>query len=127
MNRRNTLISIQILTLGLLTAASSAQVSVGPPCVAPPENATQEVIDCYEDACENFKKAWGACTTTPCRIAAELEYAGAIGACLPALTAPTNSPYFAQKSTWITLSYIDGEWTYSFDGQIPAGAIAFRF
>ena len=122
------MITSPTIVAGLLcaSAVSTAAAQLAPPppiCFDAPAGASKEVETCFDDACLVFQAQYLACQTFTCRQIARNNYILAISSCLPALvsTTPIN------RSSWITLSYAGGEWSYSFDGSSPPQAITYRY
>jgi hypothetical protein len=93
----------------------------GPTCQSPPDGATQQLIDCYDEACKEYRAAWHACPDADCRAAVGGEYLLAINACWEEHTRQVI------RNSWATLWYAGDEFGVSFDHDIPVGARAFLF
>lgn len=108
----------------ILAPGGVQPVDIGPPCKAPPQNASEAVEDCYEQACKVFKAAWAECADEECRILADYEYGLNIGKCELARVIQFIP---AGRESWVTLSYANGEWSYTFDGTSPLQATIYKF
>ena len=113
------------LLLAVSAMAATAQPApFGAPCDITPEGASKELADCYDDACEAFQAAWDACSTAACRLAARMQYGLDLGSCHQEMAPP---PFESARSSWITLWYAGGVWSYSFDGSAPPQSVVYRF
>lgn len=69
--------------LAALVASSISQSAIfGPECLAPPPNASEACVQCYEVACANYIKAFFDCDgNATCREVALTVYALRLVAC----------------------------------------------
>ena len=127
MNRFHFVALTAFIVLAVCSGQAMSQISAPLPCEAPPAGSNEQVVQCYEDACEVFQKAYSDCDTAECRKIVKLEYAYALNQCLPILNAPVSRSTHVDRASWITLYYIEGEWSYSFNDVAPAGSAVFRY
>ena len=104
----------------LLTGAIDPQPA-GPTCQEAPDGSSEQVIKCYDVACDTYRAAWHACPDSACRAAAGAQYSKDIGDCWIG--------YFNTVSSdaWVTFWYSGDEFGISFDHDIPVGARVFQF
>lgn len=100
---------------------NGGQQPAGPACEPPPDGSSQEISDCYEEACKSYRASFNACSSQPCIAAAQAQYALDLGECWEG--------YFQRVShgSWVTLWYAGDEFGVSYDNNIPVGAHAFLF
>ncbi|MFK7758508.1 MAG: hypothetical protein AB8C13_01030 [Phycisphaerales bacterium] len=116
--------------IGLLSffvvQTATAQVGIVrlQPCIAAPDDSTEDVVMCYDNACLAYQLAYAACETNACRNAAALDYSLNLNACQLSMTAPIMP---VGRESWITLSFADGEWSYRFDGLAAENGIVFQY
>jgi hypothetical protein len=92
----------------------------GPNCQSPPDGASQEVIDCFDEACEVYRKAWNDCETPACKTQATTVYIAAINQCDP--------EYRIGPGDWACFWYAGDSFGVAFDGEIlPENATLFAF
>jgi hypothetical protein len=127
MSRKHIFSLAGFLLLAISADQALSQVGAPLPCEAPPQGASEEVKQCYDNACEIFQKAYSDCDTPQCRNIVKLEYAYALNQCLPLLIPPVSRSIHADRASWISLYYINGEWAYSFDNITPVGSTVFRY
>lgn len=114
------------ITCVFLAHAASAQTGIVQqiPCLAAPDGSSKEVELCYADACLAYQLAHAICQTNACRTAAALDYSLNLTACQLSMAAPVMP---MGRESWITLSFVKGEWSYSFDGLVSDDAIVFQY
>ncbi|MHA7814022.1 MAG: hypothetical protein ACX94C_11605 [Phycisphaerales bacterium] len=120
------IISSVSLLLGALlsTEAQLSPISPTPPsgptCQSPPDGSTQDVEDCFDDACDKYRAAWNACGTPACKNQATVDYITAINLCVPTTR--------IGQSGWATIWYAGDSYGVAFDtDSVPDNAYYFTF
>jgi hypothetical protein len=73
------------------------------PCEAPPQDASQAQIDCYDDACAAYQKAIKACDgSEPCITAAQAAYAFDLMQCQSVETTADALVFWFDGEQWHT-------------------------
>ena len=94
-------------------------VQLEPLCVSPPDDATIELIECYDIACKQYQDAFNDCEDDECRISARNLYFFEVFQC--------SREKRVAPGEWATIWYFDGEYGVSFDQKAPEGASQFQF
>ncbi|MCC5823383.1 MAG: hypothetical protein LAT64_02505 [Phycisphaerales bacterium] len=71
-----------LLMSAIVASTMSDPVYTGPLCAAPPRDASDSCVSCYEDACIAYIKAWYECDgDAECRELVRLAYLVQLGGC----------------------------------------------
>jgi hypothetical protein len=86
-----------------------------PPCQSPPEDASKQVKDCFDAACDAYRAAYAACDgDNNCQVLVAFQYSLALGLC--------------GKNSWATVWYYGGTYGVAFEEKdVPEGVVRFDF
>lgn len=119
-------LSIVALSLGMALGMDTQRPlpawsqPAGPNCQTPPEGSSEEVVKCFDNACDVYRAEWNACSTPACKTQATAKYIAAINACDPHVR--------IGSSGWASFWYAPDGYGVAFDDdEIPALSFTIQF